>query len=53
MITLPLDLNTLTPEQLAERERIKQAAKTRVYVEEELEDEWNQEQYRDLLETNN
>ncbi len=49
---LPLDLSTLTAEQLAERERARQAAKTRVYVEEEIEDnEWDQQQYRELLST--
>ncbi|XP_064386484.1 large ribosomal subunit protein mL55-like [Halichondria panicea] len=50
MVTLPLDLSTLTPEQLAERERVKQAAKIRVYVEEEIEDdEWDQQHYKNLL----
>ena len=52
IVTLPLDLSTLTPEQLAERERVRQAAKARVYVEEEFEEEeegWSHDQYRDLL----
>ena len=50
IITLPLDLSTLSPEQLAEREKIKQAAKSRVYVEEEdLEDTWEQDRYKHLI----
>lgn len=51
IVTLPLDLSTLTPEQLAERERVRQAAKARVYVEEEFEEEeeWSHDQYRNLL----
>lgn len=49
IITLPLDLSTLTPEQLAEREKAKAAGKARVYVEEKLEDDWDQRQYTDLI----
>ncbi len=47
---MPLDLKTLTPEELAERRRAKLAAMARVYVEEEgvEEDAWNQDEYRDL-----
>jgi hypothetical protein len=46
-----LDLSTLSPEELESRARKKLAAKKRVYKEEEgLEDEdWDQDQYRDLL----
>ena len=50
IITLPLDLSTLTPQQLADREKEKQAATSRVYVEEDIDDdEWEQDRYKHLL----
>ena len=51
IITLPLDLSTLSAEELERRERAKLAAKKRVYTEEEglEEDKWDQDAYRDLL----
>ena len=50
IITLPLDLSTLTPQQLADREKAKQAAISRVYVEEDIDDdEWEQDRYKHLL----
>ena len=49
IVNLPLDLSTLSPEQLAEREKVKQAAKSRVYVEEDLEDTWEQDRYKHLI----
>lgn len=51
IMTLPLDLSTLTPEELEEREKAKLAARSRVYVEEEglEEDNWDQDRYSDLL----
>lgn len=50
-MTLPLDLSKLSAEELEKRARTKLAAKKRVYVEEEglAEEEWDQDQYRDLL----
>ena len=47
---MPLDLSTLTPEELEARRRAKLAAMARVYVEEEglEEDSWDQDEYRDL-----
>ena len=50
-MTLPLDLSTLTPEELAEKTKVKVAAQARVYVEEELDEDeaWSQDRYRDLL----
>ena len=51
ILKLPLDLSTLTPEELKEREKAKIAAKARVYVEEEgiEDDDWDQDRYKDLL----
>ena len=51
IMTLPLDLSTLTPEELERRDRAKLAAKKRVYVEEEglEEEDWDQDRYRDLF----
>lgn len=51
IITLPLDLSTLSAEELEQRERARLAAKKRVYVEEEGldEEEWDQDRYRDLV----
>ena len=51
IMALPLDLSTLTPEELEQRNRARLAAKKRVYVEEEglEEEEWDQDRYRDLL----
>lgn len=52
ILTLPLDPSTLSAEEREERERIKQAAKERVYIEEDMDDEgdsWDQDQYRDLI----
>lgn len=50
-MALPLDLSTLTPEELEQRNRARLAAKKRVYVEEEglEEEEWDQDRYRDLV----
>lgn len=50
-MTLPLDLNTLSAEELEAREKAKLAARSRVYVEEEglEEDNWDQDRYKDLL----
>ena len=47
---MPLDLSTLTPEELERRRKAKLAAMARVYVEEEgiEEDHWDQDAYRDL-----
>ena len=49
-MTLPLDLATLSAEELEARRRAKLAAMARVYVEEEgvEEDAWDQDEYRDL-----
>jgi hypothetical protein len=45
-----LDLSILTPQQLADREKAKQAATSRVYVEEDIDDdEWEQDRYKHLL----
>lgn len=51
IVTLPLDLSTLTPEELEAREKAKLAARARVYMEEEglEEDNWDQDRYKDLL----
>lgn len=50
ILTLPLDLSTLTPEELEAREKAKLAARSRVYVEEEglEEDNWDEDRYRNL-----
>ncbi|CAI8052450.1 39S ribosomal protein L55, mitochondrial [Geodia barretti] len=50
ILALPLDPATLTPEEREERERARRAARERVYVEEDVEeDDWDQDHYRRLI----
>lgn len=51
ILPLPLDPSTLSEEEQRERERVRRAAKERVYVDEEedAEDSWDQSQYRQLI----
>ena len=51
ILTLPLDPSTLSEEERRERERLRLAAKERVYIDEEedTEDSWDQSQYRELI----
>ena len=50
ILPLPLDPSTLTAEEREERERVRRAAKERVYVEEEVEEDgWDQDEYRELI----
>ena len=50
ILTLPLDPASLTEEERLLRQQKRDAAKARVYVEEEMEEEeWDQSAYRDLI----
>ena len=52
IVTLPLELSTLTAEELAQKAQTKVASQACVYVEEEgldEDEEWSQGKYRDLL----
>lgn len=50
ILTLPLDPASLTEEERLLRQQKRDAAKARVYVEEEVEEEeWDQSDYRKLI----
>ena len=52
IVTFPIDLSTLTAEELAQKAQTKVASQARVYIEEEgldEDEEWSQAKYWDLL----